>query len=75
MLEALIALLTGFVIPLIRGLVADWRRDEALKDLGRAEAELHGERNAQEADRRAGSVLAEHRTADDAARRLRDGTF
>jgi hypothetical protein len=75
MLEALIALLTGFLVPLLRGLATDWRRDQALKDLGRAEAELHGERNAQEADRRAGKVLAEHRTADDATRRLRDGTF
>jgi hypothetical protein len=75
MLEALIAFLAGVIVPLIKGIVADWRRDQALKDLGRAEAQLHGERNAKEAERRAGAVLAEHRTADDAARRLRDGTF
>lgn len=75
MLEFITSFLVGFLIPLIKGLAADWRRDQALKNLGRAETELHGERNAREAERRASEVLAEHRTIGDAAGRLRDGTF
>lgn len=75
MLEILTSFLAGFLIPLIKGLVADWRRDHALKDIGRAEVELRRERDARDAERRAGAVLGEHRTVDDVAHRLRRGDF
>lgn len=75
MLELLTSFLAGFLIPLIKGLVADWRRDQDLKRLGAAEAIAAENARALEAQRKAAAVVAEHRTVDDTARRLLDGKF
>lgn len=48
MLSALLSFLSGLAAKVLRDLVADWRRDQALKDAGAAEAALDTLRSIQE---------------------------
>jgi hypothetical protein len=52
-----------------------WATIKMAKAVGEANALRDQARADAEAQRKAGKVLVEHRTADDAAGRLRDGTF
>lgn len=73
MLEILIAFLSGFFGPLLRDLVADMRRDQALEDKGAADAALDTARTIQEmADAQRENDARGRGGADDVARRLRD---
>ena len=73
MFETLLSALAGFLAGLLRDLVADWRREAALKDLGRAEgAAATATMLAEMADDQARINSADRGSAGDVARRLRE---
>jgi hypothetical protein len=73
MIEILIAFLSGFFGPLLRDLVADMRRDQALEDKGAADAALDTARTIQEmADAQRKIEARDRGDAGDVAHRLRD---
>ncbi|WP_439572648.1 hypothetical protein [Phreatobacter sp.] len=77
MTTAIIVGLSLAAISALAGLVYAMARMAASKAAAAAVAEqkVRDERDALEAERKAGAVLGEHRTVDDAAGRLRGGDF
>lgn len=68
----LLSLISGFLIPLIKDLVSDWRRDKALQDKGRTEGAVELNRTiAEAADEQAKINAADRGGADDVLERLR----
>ncbi|MEW5422636.1 hypothetical protein [Amorphus sp. 3PC139-8] len=73
LLEALSAFLTGFLAPLIRGLISDWRAAQALREAGAADAARETSHTIQEiADAQRANDARDRGGAGDVARRLRE---
>lgn len=54
--STILGLAGKFFVDLLAKLVTDWRRDEALKEAGAAEADAKASKAAAEAERRAAAI-------------------